>query len=804
MRIMVKKYSINLTFFFTFMLVVFTFQNAASQKLVVSGQKIVNADNNQEVLLNAVNMGNWMVMEGYMMNSASQAGSQHVWKQKLTALFGSENTKTFYDAWLTNHVTEADINQLKAWGFNAVRLPLHYEYFINSDLPDVWSDQGFTILDNVISWCKNAGVYAVIDLHAAPGGQSNNDISDYDKTKPSLWESETNKTKTVKLWRRLSERYKNEAWVAGYDLINEPAWNLPNGTALRNLYGRLTDTIRSNNDTHILFIEGNWYSNDYTGLTPAWDANMVYVFHKYWSANTKADIQWVLNLRTAQNRPIWCGEHGENSNHLFTELTELLTSNGIGMSWWPMKKFVSFNDLADAKYAPGYNDVLNYLSGTNPGLNPATGFNTMMQMAENVKFSNCTMNTEVVRSIFTQPGNRDTEPYTANNIPGRIYTPNYDKGMNGYAYSDQAWADYRLTSGTYTAWNNGWVYRNNGVDIEASTDIVSNGYTVGWFNGGEWMKYTCNVASAGTYNVEFRVANGNSMSGTIQIQNADGTEILATATVPATGGWANWQTVNTTCSFRSEGTQAIRIVNKSGEFNVNSVYFIYSDPSIQDPVPVVPTANVIYLKGNNGKYITTTGTSNLLACTATSYGTTGKFTLVDAGNGQIALKGSNGLYVTLNPSDKKLYCNSQTIGDYQKFTLTDLCGAYSIKGFNNLYVSSENGATSGITCTRVTPSGWEYFNWAITGVEIITGLGEISTGTLHVFPNPAKSTISISTELKAPASYVIYDLSGRPVIASQFEGLHQNIDIQMIPDGLYLMKIVTPHKTEVVKFLKSN
>ena len=287
--------------------------NVDAQLLAVSGQKTVNSTNNQEVVLNAMNMGNWMVLEGYMMNSASQAGSQHVWKQKLTTLMGSANTKTFFDAWLINHVTEADINQVKAWGFNSVRLPIHYEYFVNSGTPDVWDNQGFTILDNVISWCKNAGVYAVIDLHAAPGGQSNNDISDYDKTKPSLWESEANKTKTVKLWRKLSERYKNEAWVAGYDLINEPAWNLPNGTALRTLYGRLTDTIRSNNDNHILFIEGNWYSNDYTGLTPAWDANMVYVFHKYWSANTKADIQWVLSLRTVQNRPIWCGEHGENS-----------------------------------------------------------------------------------------------------------------------------------------------------------------------------------------------------------------------------------------------------------------------------------------------------------------------------------------------------------------------------------------------------------------------------------------------------------------------------------------------------------
>lgn len=101
----------------------FSHSNAFAQLLQVNGTKIVNSTTGQEMILNAVNMGNWMVMEGYIMNSESQAPDQHTWKQKLTDLVGSNSVKTFYDAWLTNHVTQADINQIKAWGFNAVRLP---------------------------------------------------------------------------------------------------------------------------------------------------------------------------------------------------------------------------------------------------------------------------------------------------------------------------------------------------------------------------------------------------------------------------------------------------------------------------------------------------------------------------------------------------------------------------------------------------------------------------------------------------------------------------------------------------------
>ncbi|MDZ7612919.1 MAG: cellulase family glycosylhydrolase [Flavobacteriaceae bacterium] len=175
-------FKIKINYIFLLLVAVNSYMSNA-QLLFVDGKKIMNSANNEEIILNAMNFGNWMVMEGYMMNSANQAPDQHTWKNKLTNLIGSANTKTFYDAWLTNHVTQADINQVKAWGFNAVRVPLHYEYFVNSGSPDVWNNQGFDLLANLISWCTQAGIYVIIDLHAAPGGQSNGAISDYDNAK---------------------------------------------------------------------------------------------------------------------------------------------------------------------------------------------------------------------------------------------------------------------------------------------------------------------------------------------------------------------------------------------------------------------------------------------------------------------------------------------------------------------------------------------------------------------------------------------------------------------------------------------
>ncbi len=781
--------------------------NAKAQLLAVSGKKIINTSDNQEVILNAVNMGNWMVMEGYFMNSTNQATSQHQWKQKLTNLIGSANTTEFYKAWLTNHVTQADIIQVKEWGFNAVRLPLHYEYFVNAGSPDVWNDLGFSLLDSVISWCSSAEVYAIIDLHAAPGGQSNNDISDYDNTKPSLWESASNKTKTVNLWRKLSERYKNEDWVAGYDLINEPAWDLPNGTDLRNLYGRITDTIRTNNDNHILFIEGNWYSNDYTGLTPAWDENMVYVFHKYWSVASTEDIKWIIDFREAQNRPIWCGEHGENSNDHFTKIVEIFSANNIGFSWWPMKKFESINDFADAKFPYGYSDLLNYLGGTNPTFNPNTALTILKQLAENVKLANCKIQEEVLRSIFIQPGNRDTEPFSDNPIPGKIFTSNYDKGMNGYAYSDQAWENVNVTTGNYTAWNNGWVYRNNGVDLEATSDPTSNGYTVGWFNKGEWLKYTVNVATSGSYTIEFRVANGNSSNGTIQLQNAEGTEILATATVPPTGGWDKWTTISATGVFRTTGMQGIKMLNKSGEFNINSINFIYLNSQLPSIVPVPVSQKVISLKGNNSKYVTISGGNGLMTCTNPMQSANEEFILVDAGSGLVALKGSNGKYVSIGPNNL-LYCNASDIGTSEKFTMTDYCGVISLKGNNNLFVSSDNGATSGMPIDRQTAQAWEYFNWTYIRdfEDVITGIRQLNEMDMYkIFPNPAQNIINISSlALNGDVSIVIYDLTGKVVIETILKDPQSTIDIGSISSGVYIVHIINSSKSKTFKLIKSN
>jgi len=529
-------------------------------------KKIVDGNGN-EVLLKGMGLGNWLVQEGYMMQTSAFANAQWQIRAKISALIGETNTETFYQTFRDNYIKKADIDSLKKWGFNSVRLPMHYNLFATNTNPPTFLNTGFDIIDSLLSWCEQNEIYLILDMHAAPGGQSDEPISDYNPANPSLWESESNKDLLVMIWRKIAERYKDKTWIGGYDLINEPKWDLqPNNQPLRDLYIRLTDTIRAVDNNHILFIEGNWFATDFGGLTPSWDENMVYSFHKYWNGNNQSAIQYLLNLRDNTNAPLWLGETGENSNQWFVECIELMKTNNIGWAWWPHKKIFSISGPLSIPLLPAYQSLLNYW--TNGGTPPSssTAFAALMAQANVMKIEHCKYNKDVIDAMFRQVNNTEVIPYANNQIPGIVHAVNYDMGRYLSAYSD---VDYQNTGNG--AYNSGYSYRNDGVDIQACNDPFSNGYNVGWTQTGEWLKYTVNIASSGTYNVLVNVSAPN--TGGKIILSLNGTTIGSILDVPATGGWQNWQYITIPNVWLPQGTNSLQVRLFFGNFNLSYIKF---------------------------------------------------------------------------------------------------------------------------------------------------------------------------------------------------------------------------------------
>ncbi len=546
--------------------------------LKTDNKKIVNGGGS-EVLLKGMGLGGWMLQEGYMLKTSSFGNTQHELRDTIEALIGTANTDTFYDAWLANHCRKIDIDSLASWGFNSVRLPMHYNLFTlpieEEPVPyeNTWLEKGFELTDSLLSWCEANNMYLILDLHAAPGGQGHDAaIADYDPTKPSLWESEENRAKTVSLWHKLAERYADEPWIGGYDLLNEPNWELPGNTLLKELYLEITDSIRTVDTNHIIFIEGNWFATDFGGLTPPWDSNMVYSFHKYWNYNNQSAIQWMLDMRNDYNIPIWSGESGENSNTWFRDAIKLFEDYGIGWAWWPLKKIDNISGPLSITRTEEYQTLLDYWEGS--GSEPSAAFAkaALMDLTEKLQLENCTYHLDVIDAMFRQVQTNETKLYEEHHVPGLIFAPDFDLGRNNYAYFDTDTGNYTGIPGNYTLYNSGESYRNDGVDIEPCADNagITNGYNVGWVVPGEWMNYTVfSDTVPGTYDVNYRVASAES-GGTLKLILIDGEDSsdLHTVTVPETGGWQNWQTVSESADFPS-GDFTLRLEIIDGVFNVN-------------------------------------------------------------------------------------------------------------------------------------------------------------------------------------------------------------------------------------------
>lgn len=103
------------------------------------------------------------------------------------------------------------------------------------------------------------------------------------------------------------------------------------------------------------------------------------------------------------------------------------------------------------------------------------------------------------------------------------------------------------------------------VRTEVTGDVDGN-INVNYIDDNDWMDYNVNVPTAGTYTINFRVANqwGN---GNIQFKNTNGT-VLGSVDVPQTGGWQNYTTVRTTVQLEA-GSQVFRIFANRGAFNFN-------------------------------------------------------------------------------------------------------------------------------------------------------------------------------------------------------------------------------------------
>jgi len=261
--------------------------------LKVRGTKITTASG-KGIMLRGVALGGWLMMEGYM--SAGRNIPEKIFREEFSKAFGKDELAQFTREFRDTYIQEEDIRRIKGWGANCVRIPFNYRIVEFEDRAYSFNEEGLKYLDSAVEWCERNGIYCILDMHAAPGGQNPDWHADC-VGKPEFFTNDFNKDRFFRLWRFLSDRYKSSSAVAGYDVINEPFISFLEEDRLKEIYDRVVAEIRDTDKEHIIFLEGNFWAQRISFLGRPKDKNVAYSIHTY------PPPEYVFNLEPGLTYP---------------------------------------------------------------------------------------------------------------------------------------------------------------------------------------------------------------------------------------------------------------------------------------------------------------------------------------------------------------------------------------------------------------------------------------------------------------------------------------------------------------------
>lgn len=362
------------------------------------------------LMLRGINLGNWIEPEGYMFQLEGGPQSPREIENLTMELIGPEKSSAFWRQWRQTYITKDDIDRIKAMGFNSVRVPIHWKFFASDDA------EGFGLMDRLVAWARQDGVYIIIDLHCAPGGQTGTNIDD-SYGYPWLYSDSEAQAQTVAVWRRIAKHYANEPAVLGYDLLNEPIPHYPQlqqyNKDLEPLYRRIVAGIRQVDPNHVVILGGAQWDSNFKVFGPPFDKNAMYTFHKYWTATDTSVIREYLDFRDKYHVPIWLGESGENKDEWISAFVKTLEENHVGWCFWPYKKMDATSSVVTFDRPENWDRVVK-LAAMAPGTgnaekriaarpSPEDAETVLDDLLKKVQFTNEHVNDGYVRALGLNP-----------------------------------------------------------------------------------------------------------------------------------------------------------------------------------------------------------------------------------------------------------------------------------------------------------------------------------------------------------------------------------------------------------------
>ena len=203
-----------------------------------------------------------------------------------TFIFRGLNTADPFNLKKAKHWDKSFFEQIKKWGANVVRLPVH---------PFSWKKMGkvkyLKLLDDGVQWAESQRLYVIIDWHSI--GNLHTEMYQADMY-------ETTQKETFEFWRTMAKHFKGNNTVAFFELFNEPTIiNGQLGTCSwadwKALNEEMIGIIRANGSTAVPLVAGfNWaYSLTEIAKNPINAEGIGYVAHPYPMKRQKPwEVQW--------------------------------------------------------------------------------------------------------------------------------------------------------------------------------------------------------------------------------------------------------------------------------------------------------------------------------------------------------------------------------------------------------------------------------------------------------------------------------------------------------------------------------
>lgn len=386
----------------------------ANQFIRIQGPDLVTPDG-EKFFIKGTNFGNWLNPEGYMFGF-NKTNSARFINEMLCQLVGPDFTAEFWKTFKDNYITRKDVQFIRHTGSNTIRIPFHYKSFTDEDYMGLTVNQdGFARIDSVVEWCRAEGLYLILDMHDAPGGQTGDNIDD-SYGYPWLFESKASQDLYCDIWRKIADYYKNEPVILGYELFNEPIApyfeNMEelNGM-LETIYKMGVAAIREVDKNHIILLGGAQWNGNFKPLNDStFDDKIMYTCHRYGGEPTPDAIRDFIEFRDRVNLPMYMGEIGHNTNEWMATFCKTMEDNNIGWTFWPYKKM---NGSCFASIVPpeGWDTIVTFSEASRATYkeirearpNQEESRKILLEMLKQCKFENNQIEKEYILALGLNP-----------------------------------------------------------------------------------------------------------------------------------------------------------------------------------------------------------------------------------------------------------------------------------------------------------------------------------------------------------------------------------------------------------------